>query len=64
MCILFKHYVQRAFLVSNCVDMGIQAIAMDKKKVSFKMISGWCQLKGHVDELFTSANTNLSVYVI
>ena len=44
---LKKKHVQGRFFDSNCVEMGVKAVET-KKTVSFKLISGWCQLKSHV----------------
>ena len=61
---LFERYVQGTFFDSNCVEMGGQAVEMDwedgKLQNNIRLVS----IEKSRNELFTSGNTNLSVYVI
>ena len=61
---LFKRHVQGTVFDSNCVEMGVKAIEMDYEDGKLQNIISLVSIGKSRDELFTSGNTNLSVYVI
>ena len=61
---LFERHVQGTFFDSNYVEMGVQAVEMDWEDSKLQNNIRLVSIEKSRDELFTSGNTNLSVYVI
>ena len=59
-----KSHVQGTFFDSNCVEMGVQAVEMDWEDAKLQNNIRLVSIEKLRNELFTSGNTNLSVYVI
>ena len=61
---LFKGHFQGTVFDSNCVEMDVKAIDMDYEDGKLQNDISFVSIEKSRDGLFTSGNTNLSVYVI